>query len=326
MDLKALYYFVVVSEELNFTHAAERLHMSQPPLSSQIKALEEELQVQLFIRGRRKLRLTDAGVQLLRRARQILDLAERTKEEMAAMNAELSGWIRIGMVQGCAPFLAAGLISAFRQEYPLVHFALTSGGSDELIEDMAHGLLDLAVIAAPYDLEHYEGIVIGSEPWVAMMPAGHPLAKAEGGTVSIASLKGEPLIVPQRPSRIEAIRRWFRSAGIEPDIVCTLSNYIPAVSLVERGAGICIFPRTMSVSLPGVVSRIIADPVKKAEYVLTWSKEHALTEQAGEFINLIRDRRESGEDGLAGAAFSGENIFFGGCASDEKWMENAELL
>ena len=106
MDLRALHYFAVVAEELNITRAAERLNMSQPPLSAQIKGLEEELGVQLFIRGKRHLTITDAGTHLYRRARQILELSEQTQQELMTMEG-LSGDLNISLVEGRAPYLLA---------------------------------------------------------------------------------------------------------------------------------------------------------------------------------------------------------------------------
>lgn len=107
MDLRSLKYFVVVAQELNITRAAEKLNMSQPPLSNQIKALEEELGVTLFIRGKRHLQLTEAGSLLLRRANQVLELTDKTRQELREMQDGLSGTISIGMVEGRAPFLVS---------------------------------------------------------------------------------------------------------------------------------------------------------------------------------------------------------------------------
>lgn len=103
MDLRALHYFVIVAEERNITRAAERLNMSQPPLSAQLKGLEDELGVQLFIRGKRHLTITDAGTHLYRRARQILELANQTAQELRSLEG-LSGNLNISLVEGRAPF------------------------------------------------------------------------------------------------------------------------------------------------------------------------------------------------------------------------------
>ena len=148
MDLRSLHYFVVVAEELNITRAAERLNMSQPPLSAQIKGLEEELGVQLFIRGKRHLTITDAGMHLYRRARQILELSEQTQQELMTMEG-LSGDLNISLVEGRAPYLLARWISGFRSEFPRVAVHLWNGGGDEVMERVQRGLADLALVALP---------------------------------------------------------------------------------------------------------------------------------------------------------------------------------
>ena len=128
MELRDLRYFSVTAEELNITRAAERLNMSQPPLSNQIKGLEEELGVQLFIRGKRRLKLTDAGSLLYRRAQQILELTEQTELEMHSLQG-LSGCINISLVEGRAPYLLSRWIAGFRAEFPQVVFRLWNGGN-----------------------------------------------------------------------------------------------------------------------------------------------------------------------------------------------------
>ena len=208
MELRTLRYFTVVARELNITRAAEKLNMSQPPLSNQIKALEEELGVQLFIRGKRHLELTEEGALLLRRAVQMQELADKTRQELASLREGMTGTIYLSMVEGRAPFLAAQWIAGFREEFPLVRYNLWNGSSDDVLDRLRKGLADLAVIAAPYDTEHLEGFPVGQEPWAAMLHPDHPLAKEPGDTIPLSSLVGEPLIVPSRKSRIESIRRW----------------------------------------------------------------------------------------------------------------------
>ena len=290
MDFRSLQYFIAVAQELNFTRAAEKLQMSQPPLSSQIKALEEELGVQLFIRGKRRLTLTDAGGLLLQRSVQMLEMAEKTRRDLSSLGNELSGTICLGMVEGRAPYLAARWIAGFREEYPLVRYELWNGSSDDVLDQLHRGLADLAVIAAPYDMEHLDGFVVGREPWVAMISRAHPLAALPGTEIPLSSLVGQPLIVPRRRSRVEAIRQWFAGIGAEPDILCEMSNYMDAVALAEQNVGISIFPQTTYTPNAHVVSKLITQPPKQAEYVLVWERSQRLqTTLVREFIGYVRD-------------------------------------
>ena len=288
MELRTLHYFTVVARELNITRAAEKLNMSQPPLSNQIKALEGELGVQLFIRSKRHLELTEEGALLLRRAVQMQELADKTRQEIASLREGMTGTVYLSMVEGRAPFLAAQWIAGFREEFPLVRYNLWNGSSDDVLDRLRKGLADLAVIAAPYDSEHLEGFPVGREPWAAMLHPDHPLAK-EPGDIPLSSLVGEPLIVPSRKSRVEAIRRWFGEIGAEPQILCEMSNYMDAVALTSQGVGVSIFPQTVEVSNGLVVSKAVTRPARQAEYILVWNKGQAPTGLTREFIHYVQD-------------------------------------
>ncbi len=289
MELRTLRYFVVTAQELNITRAAEKLSMSQPPLSNQIKALEEEFGAKLFIRGKRHLQLTDEGALLYRRAIQILELADKTKTEFAALGEGISGTICLGLIEGRAPYLAARWIAGFHDEYPLVRYSLWNGSSDDVIDRLRKGLVDLALIAAPYDTEHLTGIYVGSEPWVAIIPREHPLARTDSPEIPLSSLVGETLIVPSRKSRKEAIQHWFAEIGAEPQNLCETSNYIDAVALSEQNVGISIFPQTTYTPNALAVSKVISDPMKKIEYVLAWRRDDRPTELTREFIQYVQD-------------------------------------
>lgn len=292
MELRTLHYFTVVAQELNITRAAEKLNMSQPPLSNQIKSLEEELGSPLFIRGKRHLKLTEAGALLLHRSVQILELADKTRQEIASLREGMTGTIYLGMVEGQAPFLAAQWIAGFREEFPLVRYNLWNGSSDDVLDRLNKGLADLAVIAAPYDTEHLDGFSVGREPWAAMLHPDHPLAREPGDTIPLSSLVGEPLIVPSRKSRVEAIRRWFGEIGAEPRILCEMSNYMDAAALTSQGVGISIFPQTTSVSNGLVVSKVVTQPSRQAEYILVWNKGQSPSGLTREFIRYIQDYLE----------------------------------
>ena len=289
MELRTLRYFITVAQELNITRAAEKLNMSQPPLSNQIRGLEEELGVRLFIRGKRRLTLTDEGSLLLRRAVQLLDLADKTRQELATMKDGVSGTICLGMVEGRAPYLSARWIAGFREEFPLVRYSLWNGSSDDVLDRLHKGLADLAVIAAPYDTEHLEGFSVGREPWVAVISRNHPLARQPGDQLPLSALVGQPLIVPSRKSRIEAIRDWFGEIGAEPDILCEMSHYVDAVALAEQNVGVSIFPQTAYTPNDLVVSKVITQPARQAEYVLVWSKEQRPSGLVQAFIDYVQD-------------------------------------
>lgn len=292
MEFRTLHYFTVVAQELNITRAAEKLNMSQPPLSNQIKALEEELGVQLLIRGNRHLTLTEEGALLLRRALQLQELADKTRQEIASLRGGMAGTVYLSMVEGQAPFLAAQWIAGFREEFPLVRYNLWNGSSDDVLDRLRKGLADLAVIAAPYDTEHLEGFPVGREPWAAMLHPDHPLAKELGDTIPLSSLVGEPLIVPSRKSRVEAIRRWFGEIGAEPQILCEMSNYMDAAALSSQGVGVSIFPQTVGVSNGLVVSKVVTQPTRQAEYILVWNKGQAPSGLTREFIRYVQDYLE----------------------------------
>ena len=292
MDLRSLNYFSVVAEELNFTRAAQRLSMSQPPLSNQIRHLEEELGTPLFIRGGRSLQLTEAGKLLYRRAAQLLDLAERTQEEVSSLAMGLSGTICLGSVAGLAPFLAAQWLAGFREEYPLVRFEIVNGSSDDIIDQILRGYIELGIIAAPYDSEHLEGIPVGDEPWCAILSERHPLAAEPDAPLPLKALAGQPLIVPHRRSRIDEIRSWFRLAGAEPTIVGEHSNFVDVLAMAHANLGISIFPQTTPEPMPGIVCRRIVEPSHRARYLLVHKRNSSMSELSQTFLDYVTDYLE----------------------------------
>lgn len=222
MELRTLRYFSVVAREKNITKAAQLLNMSQPPLSSQIHNLEEELGVPLFIRGKRRLELTPEGELLQLRAQQILDLEDKTCQEIRSMRNSMTGTLCIGLVEGRAPYFAAELIFGFLEEFPLVRYNLWNGSGDDVIDRLNKGLADVAIIAAPYDTEHLDGVKLGVEPWVAMIPAGHPLSEHSGEEIPLSKLVGQPLIVPSRMAEYFLV--WGKE-NMLPDVAEEFLNF-----------------------------------------------------------------------------------------------------
>ena len=193
MDIRVLHYFLVVAEEQNITRAAEKLLMAQPPLSRQMKQLEEELGTPLFIRGSRKLELTEEGLFLKERAEHILDLVERTRLEIDDMKQGMSGTVYIGVTQTIASTLLPKFIAGFKALYPEVHYDIWSGNSDEVIDRLEKGLLDFAIVREPYDQEQFDGTRIRKEPWCVLVHKDSPIAARKEDSVPLSMLAEEEL-------------------------------------------------------------------------------------------------------------------------------------
>jgi len=200
-----------------------------------------------------------------------------------------NGNLCLAIVEGRAPFVAARWIAGFHDEFPLVHFSLWNGSSDEAIDRLFKGLADAAFIAAPYDMEHLEGLYICSEPWVAIIPKDHPLAKTEGPEIPLSALADEMLILPDRPSRIEAIQRWLGEIGKEPQRLCETASYLDAVALAEQSVGIAIFPQTTYTPNNLVETKVITDPIKKIDYYLVWPTGEKPSRLTQLFLDHVTD-------------------------------------
>lgn len=288
MELRTLQYFVTVAEELNITRAAEKLHMSQPPLSAQIKNLESELDTVLLIRDKRRLKLTESGQLLYRRAKDILSLAERTRSEVLAMGEGMRGTISIGLVEGMAPDIAAEWFAGFMKQHPNVRFRILDGSTDDLLEKLRSGIISLAVITSPCDHSLLHSFHVGEEQMAALMSKSHPLAQMTDRKVRVADLVGENLIVPSRRAVIDTIYKWFREVNAEPRIVCEMDSYLDAAALAGRQVGISIYPRTAYIPNDSLVFKEIAGREKKMEYLFAWRKGHTLPVIEEKFIDFVK--------------------------------------
>lgn len=288
MELRVLKYFVTVAEELNITRAAEKLNISQPPLSNQIRALEEELDTVLFIRGKRHLLLTDSGQLLYRHAKEILSLSEKTSNEIRQMGKDLSGTISIGLVEGSAPDIASKWIESFIRKYPDIKFRIMDGNSDELIERLRSGLINLAVITSPCDQTLLHSFKVGQEKMTAFMSKDNPLSRLPGETIDLALLKDQSLIVPSRESINDMIYEWFKEINAEPRIVCRMDNYLDVAALAGCNVGVSLFPKTSYVLNQQIVAKEIVNSGRLVEYLFVWLKGKPLPLADETFIDFVR--------------------------------------
>lgn len=195
MELRVLNYFLTIAREKNMTKAAKILHVSQPALSKQIKDLEEEVGSPLFIRGKDSLSLTEKGFLLQERASQILELSNKTLEEM--QNDVLAGPLYIGTGQTDNLIEIVKAMKVFNEHYPFVKFHILSGDKETLLKQMNLGLLDFSLFIREYDKSKYDGISLKSKNSLGLLvPSNHPLAMKE--TIDVTDLKDEKLIVARQ--------------------------------------------------------------------------------------------------------------------------------
>ena len=303
MELRHLRYFLAVAEEMNFTRAAEKLLIAQPPLSRQIRDLEEELGAPLFLREHHSLQLTEAGQLFRQYAQQILALPEKSAEQIREMEGGMRGTLYLAMVEGHAPNLVSRWVAGFHRLHPSVEFELWNGNSDDVCLRVARSLADLGVITAPYNAEGFHGVSVHREPWVAMIPPGHPLAQLPGDTVPMRSLLPYELIIPSRESRRQEILDWFARAGGDgtPRIRFRIAHMLNAYELTEQGVGIAIYPASaagFSGSRAVTIKRLV-EPAHHAEYILIHSARHPLNAVAAAFLDYVRATLDA-QDGAAG--------------------------
>ena len=292
MELRHIRYFLTVADELNFTRAAEKLCIAQPPLSRQIQALEEELGVKLFLRKPHALHLTEEGEVFRQYAVQVLELVDRAAADVREREQGLTGTIDLATVEGYGPHLFAQWMAGFHKKNPHVGYNLWNGNSDDVANRIMKGLCDLAIITEPHNAEGVEALPVYREPWVAVLPPDHPLAESTGDEVELGALAPYELIIPSRKSRLQEIEGWFATIGLHPTVRCRIASMINAYELTEQGLGIAIFPASVGrigIRRRSVVRRIV-NPEVEATYILIWNKNRLLPKAAAEFLAYIQEQ------------------------------------
>ena len=208
MDIRILRYFLTVAKEQNFTKAAEQLNITQPTLSRQLAALEDEIGKPLFIRGSRGVTLTETGLLLKRRALEILDLEEKMMDELKAKEELIEGTITIGCGEFAAVEILAEICKVYKEKYPMVQIALHTATADSVYEMMNQGLVDIGLFLEPVNTEGLDYIrLTDSDYWVVGMKPDDPLAYKE--YITKADLLDKNLILPERRNVQSELANWF---------------------------------------------------------------------------------------------------------------------
>jgi DNA-binding transcriptional LysR family regulator len=287
MDLRQLAYFLAIAEEGNITRAAERLHISQPPLSQQLKLLEEELGVVLMERSTRKLQITDAGRLLQNRAKQILELTEKTAKELNDLKEGLQGTLSIGTISSAGETLLTLKIQRFHEKYPGVDFHIRESGTFEILELIKGGVVEIGIIRTPISHDIFEYINLPDEPMVAGA-LGDLFWDGNMGCMDLTGLKGKPLLMHNRYTN--DIEEACRKAGFEPRIICRIDDTRAMLSWANAGMGIAIIPRDMIGLLPDVKLdyREITEESLVTRTVIIWMKNRYLSTSARHFLEFFK--------------------------------------
>jgi DNA-binding transcriptional LysR family regulator len=258
MELRQLRYFVAVAEELHFRRAAARLHISQPPLSQQVRQLEDELGTQLLTRNRRRVELTPAGEAFLHDARAILGELDGAVGTARRIGSGQAGRLRINFVGSALVSIIPAAVQAFRRDRPGVEVEMRERPTAEQLRAVRAGSVDLGFVRPPIDdLDGLRAEVVLREPTVAVLPSSHPLAG--GGRISMARLARESLVLFPR-SQASGYHDLLISAlargGPPPEVVQYAPEMTTIVGLVAAGLGVSLVPRSVErLALGGVSYR-----------------------------------------------------------------------
>lgn len=296
MELRHLRYFVAVAEEGHMTRAAERLGIQQPPLSQQIRALEDELGVQLFRRKPRGVELTDAGTAFLEHARLILAQVERASATTRRTARGEQGRVAVGFTSS-APFhpFVPRVIRTYRELSPHVSLVLEESGSGELVQALHSEEIDAAFIRSPIaDVVGLEVTPLLEEEMVAALPTGHPYATSNSDTkrLPLSALAKETFVLYKRPGGpglYDTIITACKGAGFSPRVGQEAPRILSTLNLVAAGLGVSIVPASLRrLEMDGVVYRSLAKNQQPLAPLILACRGRENSAAVRRFIDLVK--------------------------------------
>lgn len=236
MDIRVLEYFLAVAREESITKAAKVLSMTQPPLSRQLKELEDELGKQLFIRGNKKVTLTEEGVLLRKRAEELIELMEKTKEEIRSSEERIHGTVLIGAGESDAVSFLARTARRLQMSHPDISYHLYSGDATSITEKLDHGLIDFGLLVEPVDISKYEYLRLPvKDTWGVLMRRDSPLAVKD--QILAEDLWEKPLIVSHQIYDSSELSSWFQRDIRKLHITAAYELVYNATHFVKSGCG-----------------------------------------------------------------------------------------
>ncbi len=290
MELRVLQYFLAVAREQNITAAAESLHLSQPTLSTQLKAMEEELGKPLLIRktkGSRKVTLTEEGMILRKRAEEILELVKKAESEISLSDKTIAGDVYIGAGETQIVRLVARAAQAIQEECPDIHYHISSGNAVYVMEQLEKGLIDFGLVYAAVAPEKYEVMEIPEKDvWGVLMRRDSPLAQKE--EIEPEDLWDKPLILSQQHDDGWSMSQWMKRDISKLNVVATYNLIYNASLLVDEGLGYTLcFDRLINTQGSGLCFRPLRPRLEATAY-LVWKKYQLLSRASEKFLQQLQ--------------------------------------
>lgn len=292
MELRVLQYFLAVAREQSIIRAAQSLHLSQPTLSTQIKNMEEELGKQLLIRGTkgsRKVTLTDEGMILRKRAEEILNLVEKTEKEITLSDSVIVGDVYIGTGETDAVRLLAKAAKELQNIHPGIHYHISSGNAEFVMEQLDKGLIDFGIVFGDVDLSKYNSLKMPAKDiWGVLMRRDSALSKKE--TISPNDLLDKPLIISHQKNQDNQFSQWLNCNISNLNVVATYNLLFNASLLVDEGLGYAIgLDKIINTSENSNLCFRPLDPKVEAELNIIWKKYQIFSKAAEQFMMKIKD-------------------------------------
>lgn len=293
MDIRILQYFLTVAREESITKAAERLHMTQPPLSRQLKDLEEELGKQLLIRGNKKVTLTEDGMLLCKRAEELIDLMEKTKTELTSSNENINGDIHIGCGETEAISFLAQAAWDLKQQHPFIHYHIYSGDAERVMERLDKGLIDFGLLVGPVDVNRYDYIRLPlKDTWGVLMRKDSPLAEKE--SIIAEDLWDKPLIISHQTSINSEMFSWLKTDISKLNIVATYDLVYNASLFVKKGFGYVIaLDKLINTTGNSTLCFRPLYPALEAGLCIVWKKYQVFSKASNAFLHQLQKELEN---------------------------------
>ena len=293
MDIRVLQYFLAVAREGSITSAAEQLHMTQPPLSRQLKDLEDELGVQLFIRGNRKITLTEEGRMLRQRAEEIVTLMEKTKSEIGEIPGSISGELYLGCGESRAISLIARAAKRLHKRYPKIRINIYSGNAEDITEKRDKGILDFGVFIGATDLSKYDYIKLPcSDTWGLVVRKDSSFAEKE--SIKAQDLITQPLICSRQALNENEISGWFGCPSENLNIVATYNLIYNAAVMVENYIGYALtLDNLIDTSWESKLCFRPLEPRVHSTHSLAWRKYQIFSGAAEKFLAALQEEIEA---------------------------------